>query len=151
VLQRINDTPDGNQNVIATVVSSEVGDCAQGQTVVIPVQEIEERLNRMPEQIDAETSQLVANQVIGVHPPDPAFRQVLEGTADPVPDAAAALHNQENLATDVESQVSSTNWPLGVTKDGGRWTVPNALRGQRRLPPSKDHGLVTRTSEEISR
>ncbi len=109
VLQRITDMPDGNQNVFAIVVSSKAGDCAQGQTVVTPVQDLDEILNRMREQIDAGMGQLVASQVSGVHPPDAAVRQAAEGTAEPTSDATAALQNQENQAANVESQVTSAN------------------------------------------
>jgi hypothetical protein len=105
VLMRLSDTPDANQNVMASVQSSKQGGCATGQTVAVSVQDLQEMHNHFREQLDSGLGQLAGGQVKGL-PNGPANPQTVpEGTAAPAPDAAVQLVTQENEAATLESQV----------------------------------------------
>jgi hypothetical protein len=113
VLKRTSDDADGNQNVTASVQSSKQSDCANGQTVAAPVQELQEMHNHFREQIDAGLKTL-ANKGGTGNLPQPTDTTTVPGEVPtPTPDAGAAgqLQAENGLADQTEGQVQQGGAP----------------------------------------
>ena len=107
VITRLTDTPDENQNVKASVLSSQKADCAAGSTVGVSVEELQEMHNHFQEGIDSGLKQLAENQGQGGLPTAPdtgtSFTEV--PAAQPDPNVAAELQSQQQQADRTEAQV----------------------------------------------
>jgi hypothetical protein len=90
VVMRLSDTPDGNQNVTASIQSSKQGDCVTGQTVAIGVQDLQEMHNQFREQLDSGLKTLADKGGIGGLPKPPDTATTVGEVPPPTPDAGAA-------------------------------------------------------------
>ena len=61
VINRIDDTPDGDDMVQVRVASSKQGDCPQGSKPAVKVADLQDMSNRFREQLDAGLKELAAN------------------------------------------------------------------------------------------
>ena len=107
MITRLTDTPDDNQNVKASVLSSQKADCAAGSTVDVPVEELEEMYNQFHERIDSGLKQLAENQGQGGLPAAPDTRTSLTEVPAPQPDpnVAADLQSEQAQADLTEAEV----------------------------------------------
>jgi hypothetical protein len=107
VITRLTDTPDENQNVKASVLSSQKADCAAGSTVGVSVEDLQEMHNQFHERIDSGLKQLAENQGQGGLPAAPDTRTSFTEVAAPQPDpnVAADLQSQQQQADLTEAQV----------------------------------------------
>ena len=108
VVMRLADTPDDNQNVTASVQSSKRGDCANGQTVAIGVQDLQEMHNQFREQLDAGLKTLADKGGTGGLPKAPDTATTNGEVPPPTPDSAAAdqLQAQQQQADQTEAQAA---------------------------------------------
>jgi hypothetical protein len=107
VITRLTDTPDENQNVKASVLSSQKADCAAGSTVGVSVEDLQEMHNQFHERIDSGLKQLAENQGQGGLPPAPDTATSFTEVSAPQPDSnvAADLQSQQKQADLTEAQV----------------------------------------------
>jgi hypothetical protein len=109
VLTRIDDTPDGNNNVKVLVSGSQKGDCSSGAQVAVSLNDLQEMHNHFREQIDDGLEQLAKNQGKNGMPAAPAGSAVSrpnpEGQATPDPNAAAELQQQDQEADQADKDV----------------------------------------------
>jgi hypothetical protein len=110
VLMRLSDTPDGNQDVTASVQSSKKGDCAAGQTVAVDVEDLQEMHNHFREQVDSGLKTLADNAGKNGLPSAPDTGTTPGEVPPPVPDAGAEnqLQAQQVQADQVQSQVQQS-------------------------------------------
>ncbi len=107
VITRLTDTPDENQNVKASVLSSQKADCAAGSTVGVSVEDLQEMHNQFHERIDSGLKQLAENQGQGGLPaaPDTSTSFTEVPAAQPDPNVAGDLQSQQQQADLTEAQV----------------------------------------------
>jgi len=107
VLTRLDDTPDENQNVEASVQSSKRGECAAGQTVNVSVQALQEMHNQFRQKLDAGLKALAEKGGTGGLPKPPNTATTAGEVPTPTPDSAAAdqLRAQQQQADQTEAQV----------------------------------------------
>jgi hypothetical protein len=108
VITRLTDTPDTNQNVLVSVLSSKKGDCAAGSQVTASVHILQEMHNRFQEQVDGGLATLAQDQGKDGFPAGPAaYPQRVLGGQPGVPDAVIEpmLQQQQQDADQVETQV----------------------------------------------
>lgn len=107
VIDRLDDTPDANQDVRVRVRSSKRSDCAQGAKVLVPVQDLQEMHNHFREQIDSGLQALAAKGGTGGLPKAPDTRTSSGEVAPPQPDPNVdrSLQDQQHQADQTESQV----------------------------------------------
>jgi hypothetical protein len=107
VVMRMTDSPDGNQNVSASVQTSKQSDCATGQTVAIGVQDLQEMHNQFRQQLDSGLKTLATNSGKGGLPSAPDTGTTSGEVPAPAPDssAAAQLANAQQDANQTEQQV----------------------------------------------
>lgn len=107
VITRLTDTPDENQNVKASVLSSQKADCAAGSTVAVSVEDLQEMHNHFHEQIDSGLKQLAENQGQGGLPAAPDTRTSFTEVPAPQPDqnVVADLQSEQQQADQTEAQV----------------------------------------------
>ncbi|MGO8732764.1 MAG: hypothetical protein ACLQVM_08215 [Terriglobia bacterium] len=107
VVMRLSDTPDGNQNVTASIQSSKKGDCATGQTVAIGVQDLQEMHNQFQEQLDSGLKTLADKGGTGGLPKAPDTATTAGEVPPPTPDSGAAdqLQAQQQQADQTQTQV----------------------------------------------
>lgn len=100
VLTRIQDTPDGNQNV-NVLVSSQKGDCSSGAQVPVAVQDLQDMQNDFRAKIDDGLSQMAQNQGKKGMPASPST----DKTASPDGQVQADL----TVGDDLKSQQQSAD------------------------------------------
>jgi hypothetical protein len=107
VITRIDDTPDQDQKVRASVSSSKKLDCAAGKMVAVSVDDLQEMRNHFEEQLGAGMKELAAKQGNGGMPKSPDANTVASNVPPPPPDTgtAKALQDQQAVADQTESQV----------------------------------------------
>ena len=110
VIRRIDDTPDGNNNVNVRVVSSMRGDCSSGAQVPVAVDDLQEMNNHLREQIDDGMAQLARNQGKGGLPTGPAGNPQAnpDGQAQPDTSVGADLNQQQQQADQTEQDVQQS-------------------------------------------
>jgi hypothetical protein len=97
-------TPDGG--IAVEVVSSKPEDCGADSAATVKLADLQEMHNQFREQLDSGLKMMADNQAKGLpNVSATGARPVAEGTAEPVPDAAAQLATQETEAANLEAQV----------------------------------------------
>ena len=106
VITRTSNTPDSDQKVTAVVTSSKKTDCAQGKTVAVSVDDLQEMHNRFQEQIDDGLMKLASIQGTGGVPKAPDTTTVSAAVPPPPPDLTATklLQDQRAAADAIERQ-----------------------------------------------
>jgi len=107
VIARLSDTPDENQNVTVTVLSSKPGGCPPGSQVAVSVQDLQEMYNRFREQLHSGLKALADKQGKGGLPAAPDTRTLPGEVPPPTPDAtvASALQEQQKQADQAEKDI----------------------------------------------
>ena len=107
IITRLTDTPDANQNIIVSVLSSKQADCPSGAQILVTVQDLQEMQNHFREQIDAGLKTLAMNQGKGGLPAAPDTRTQPGEVPPPEPDAniATILQHQQQQADRTEQEV----------------------------------------------
>ncbi len=108
VITRLTDTPDQDQDVTASVLSSKKSDCSPGKSILVSVQDLQEMQNHFREQLDSGLKELAARQGTGGLPNAPDATLVSGEVPPPVVDATAAqaLQEQEQAADRTERDVA---------------------------------------------
>ena len=110
IVTRLSYTPDPNQNVNVSVLSSKSGDCRAGLQLAVAVQDLQDMHNHFQEQLDAGMDELKNNQGKKGMPAAPganvAPTNVADGQAQPDADAQALLQQQQQQADQTEQQVT---------------------------------------------
>lgn len=97
-------TPDGG--IAVEVVSSKPDDCVADSGATVKLADLQEMHNQFHEQLDSGLKMMADNQAKGLpNVSGTGARSVPQGTAEPVPDAAAQLATQETDAANLEAQV----------------------------------------------
>ena len=107
VITRLTDTPDGDQNVNASVSATKKGDCASGATVAVKVDDLQEMYNHFQENITNGMGEMAKKQGTGGMPAAPDTGTQAGAVTPPPPDATAAkdLQDQQAAADQTEQQV----------------------------------------------
>jgi hypothetical protein len=107
VITRLTDTPDGDQNVTASVSASKKTDCGAGKQVSISVEDLQEMHNRFEEQLNNGMKALAEKQGTGGLPKAPDTGTTASDVPLPPPDTNAAkdLTDQQAAADQTEQQV----------------------------------------------
>jgi hypothetical protein len=107
IITRLTDTPDANQNVTVSVLSSKQAACPAGAQILVAVQDLQEMHNHFREQIDAGLKTLAENQGKGGLPAAPDTRTQPGEVPPPEPDAniATMLQQQQHQADQTEKEV----------------------------------------------
>jgi hypothetical protein len=107
VITRLTDTPDGDNNVNASVAATKKGDCASGQTVAVKVDDLQEMYNHFAENITNGMGELAKKQGTGGMPAAPDTGTQAGAVTPPPPDTTAAksLQDQQAAADQTEQQV----------------------------------------------
>jgi len=106
VITRLTDTPDGDQNVTASVQASKKTDCAQGKQVLVSVEDLQEMHNHFEEQLNNGMKALAEKQGTGGLPKAPDTGTTASDVPPPPPDTNAAkdLTDQQAAADQAEAQ-----------------------------------------------
>jgi hypothetical protein len=107
IITRLDDTPDNNNRVRASVSSSKGNDCRVGSTLMIQVSDLQEMHNQFREQIDSGLKTLADNSGQGGLPTAPDTGTTAGEVPPPPPDpnAQSALQDQQKEADQSEQQV----------------------------------------------
>ncbi|MFZ0296422.1 MAG: hypothetical protein WAL52_22610, partial [Candidatus Sulfotelmatobacter sp.] len=107
VITRLTDTPDGDNQVTASVSASKKGDCGSGQTVAVKVDDLQEMYNHFQENLTNGMGELAKKQGTNGMPKAPDTGTTNASVAPPPPDdtAAKTLQDQQQQADQTESQV----------------------------------------------
>ena len=107
IITRLTDTPDADQNVTVSVLSSKQAACPAGVQIMVAVQDLQEMHNHFREQIDAGLKTLAENQGKGGLPAAPDTRTQPGEVPPPEPDAniATMLQQQQHQADQMEKGV----------------------------------------------
>ena len=107
IITRLTDTPDANQNVTVSVISSKQAECPSGAQIMVAVQDLQEMHNHFREQIDAGLKTLAENRGKGGLPAAPDTRTQPGEVPPPEPDAniATMLQHQQHQADQTEKEV----------------------------------------------
>lgn len=111
VIGRLGDSPDAEQRILVTVLSSKRGDCAVGSQLQAPVQELVEMHNDFLRQLDSGLGALAQDEGQNGLPVGPAAGQHLAPSSQPeTPDASAPtlLQQQQESADQAESEIRKT-------------------------------------------
>ena len=105
VITRLTDTPDGDQNVNASVSATKKGDCASGQTVAVKVDDLQEMYNHFQENITNGMGELAKKQGTGGMPKAPDTGTQAGAVTPPPPDTSVAktLQDQQAAADQAET------------------------------------------------
>jgi hypothetical protein len=110
IITRLTDTPDGNQNVNASVLSAKAGDCNSGAQVTVAVADLQDMYNHFQEQLGDGMGDLKKTQGTHGMPSAPGANTppttVADGQAQPDADAQSQLQQQDQQATQTEEQVA---------------------------------------------
>jgi len=104
IITRLTDTPDANQHVTVSVLSSKQTDCPSGLQVTVAVQDLQEMHNHFREQMDAGLKTLAANQGKSGLPVAPDTRTQSGEVPPPAPDANTATALQQQQQADQTEQ-----------------------------------------------
>jgi hypothetical protein len=109
VVTRLTDTPDGDNQVNASVSASKKGDCASGQTIAVKVDDLQEMYNHFQEQITNGMGELAKKQGTGGMPKAPDTATQPSDVPAPQPDNTAAkdLQDQQQAADAAEAQAKA--------------------------------------------
>jgi hypothetical protein len=119
VLTRLTDTPDGDNNVNASVSASKKSDCAAGQTVAVNVDDLQEMQNHFAEQLNNGMGELAKKQGTDGMPKAPDTGTVASDVPPPAPDTTAekTLQDQQQAAdqaeADAKQQAAAAGSPGG--------------------------------------
>ena len=108
VIARLGDSPDADQRIPATVLSSKHGDCAVGSQFQAPVQELVDMHNDFLRQLDSGLGALAQEEGQKGLPVGPAAGQHLAPGSQPeTPDASAPtmLQQQQESADQAEAEI----------------------------------------------
>ena len=107
VITRLTDTPDGDQNVTASVSASKKGECAAGKSIQVSVEDLQDMQNHFQEQLDAGMKALAEKQGTNGMPKAPDTATTASGVPVPPPDKDAEkdLSEQQTAADQTEQQV----------------------------------------------
>jgi len=111
VIARLGDSPDAEQRILVTVLSSKRGDCAVGSQFQAPVQELVEMHNDFLRQLDSGLGVLVQDEGQNGLPVGPATGlHLAPGSQPETPDASAPtmLQQQQESADQAESEIRKT-------------------------------------------
>jgi len=113
VVERIQDTPEGDNTVSVLILASKRSDCAIGSSARMQLADLNDMNNHLREQVDAGMKTLSEEQGKDGLPAAPPAnpRAVPEGTAAPDPTAAADLQKQEQEADQTEREVQQEASP----------------------------------------
>ena len=103
IITRLTDTPDANQFVTVSVLSSKPTDCPAGAQITVAVQDLQEMQNHFREQIDSGLKMLADNRGQGGLPVAPDTRTQSGEVPPPTPDA-----NIANVLQDLQQQADQT-------------------------------------------
>ena len=106
VVTRLDDEPDSNQNVRASVQSAKKGDCAGGQTVEVSVQALQEMHNQFRQQVDGGLKVLAEKSGQNGLPAAPDTGTTDGEVPPPTPDngVTSQLQAQQQQANQTEAQ-----------------------------------------------
>jgi hypothetical protein len=109
VITRLTDTPDGDQNVNASVSATKKGDCASGQTVAVKVDDLQEMYNHFQENITNGMGEMAKKQGTNGMPKAPDTGTQAGAVTPPPPDTSAAktLEDQQAAADKTEADVKA--------------------------------------------
>jgi hypothetical protein len=107
IITRLDDTPDNNSRVRASVSSSKGNDCRIGSTLMVQVSDLQEMHNQFQEQVDSGLKTLADNSGKGGLPPAPDTGTTAGEVPLPPPEAnvGSALQAQQREADQTEKQV----------------------------------------------
>ena len=106
VITRLTDTPDADQKVTASVSASKKGECSEGKSVLVSVDDLQEMHNHFEEQLNNGLKVLAQKQGTNGMPKAPDVTPVASAMEAPQPDQNAAkdLSDQETAADQAEAQ-----------------------------------------------
>ncbi len=107
IINRLDDTPDNNNQVRVSVSTSKGNDCRVGSTLMLDVSDLQEMHNQLQEQMDSGLKTLADNSGKGGLPPAPDTGTTAGEVPPPPPDANAngALQAQQQEANQTETQI----------------------------------------------
>jgi hypothetical protein len=107
IIDRLDDTPDNNNQVRVSVSNSKGNDCRVGTTLKLDVSDLQEMHNQLREQMDSGLKSLADNSGKGGLPPAPDTGTSPGEVPPPPPDASAngALQAQQQEANQAERQI----------------------------------------------
>jgi hypothetical protein len=107
VVTRLSDTPDGDQNVTASVSATKKGDCPSGATVAVKVDDLQEMYNHFQETLTNGMGELAKKQGTNGMPKAPDASTEASDIPAPAPDTTVAktLQDQQQQADQTETQV----------------------------------------------
>jgi hypothetical protein len=107
IITRLTDSPDANQYVTVSILSSKPTDCQAGRQVTVAVQDLQEMHNRFREQIDSGLKTLADNRDQGGLPAAPDTRTQAGEVPPPPPDAnlSTILQDQQRQADQTEQEI----------------------------------------------
>jgi hypothetical protein len=107
LITRLDDTPDNDNRVRASVSSSKGNDCRVGSTLMVQVSDLQEMHNQFREQIDSGLKTLAGNSGKGGLPPAPDTGTSAGEVPPPPPEANvdSALQAQQREANQTETQI----------------------------------------------
>jgi hypothetical protein len=107
VLRRVDDNPDGDQNVKVTVLSAQKNDCSAGSSVPVGVQDLQDMHNDFQSKINEGLGKLAENQGKNGLPSGPAAgaKPNPAGQAQPDLTIASDLKAQQDEASQAEKEV----------------------------------------------
>jgi hypothetical protein len=116
VLRRVDDNPDGDQNVKVTVVSAQKNDCSAGSSVPVGVQDLQDMHNDFQSKINEGLGKLAENQGKNGLPSGPAAgaKPNPAGQAQPDLTVQSDLKAQQDEAAQAEKEVQEA-----ASDDGG--------------------------------
>lgn len=119
VLKRIDDKPDGDQNVKVLVAKSQKDDCATGSKVPVAVQDLQDMHNDFRAKIDEGLGKLAENQGKNGIPSGPpaASKPNPAGQAQPDLTVESDLKSQVDEAGQAEKEVQDAAPPNGGSDD----------------------------------
>jgi hypothetical protein len=111
VITRLNDTPDADNKVTASVSVSKKADCAAGKQILVSVDDLQEMRNHLEEQLNDGMKELAEKQGKGDMPKAPDTGMTVSDIPVPEPDkdAAKELSDQDSAATQAETQAKQEN------------------------------------------
>jgi len=107
IINRLDDTPDNNNQVRVSVSTSKGNDCRVGSTLMMDVSDLQEMRNQMQEQMDSGLKTLANNSGKGGLPAAPDTGASPGEVPPPSPDtnANSALQAQQLEANQTETQI----------------------------------------------
>ena len=109
-ITRVEDTPDAEHNVKASVTAAQRDDCSSGTQVSVSIQDLQDMHNHLREQVDDGLSVLSRNQGKGGLPSGPAGNPQAnpDGQAQADPNVGSDLQQQQQAADQAEKDVQQS-------------------------------------------